>query len=679
MDATTIQGLVCPRCASPAKAGKKFCSQCGCPTNGRISSPAAKSTRRSNPCHECGFENHHSDRFCKSCGELLSFFSGDPSDHDLTAEIATIPPPIDRAVDGNGEGSPSSSVSDPTGTGSAATQAGAESQPVPVDESAAQVKPAHLQAVKSRRLGARTIMVSGLGVGMVAGFALFFMHRCGEAQSKQVLPSSKAVAAVAPSSGAGVQPVTNKENEPPGPASATAATSGETSKIDSAQPSRDESVRTPGDNLDRDRNVPPSIPSTSPPRPAPIAPAADSSKAIASSGGASALNPAAAAASVEGAVPLPAIPTDVRTNALRLLAPLTIPDVSQPPPNGNLRAGVAAPAHIAPNLPISTGNPGATVRARDDLADFSLIRTLGGHRGWVTSVAFSADGRRLASGSWDQTVKFWDVATGREVQSLAQSSGIEALAFSPNGRWLASETSDKSVGLWDAATGRELRTLSSNKSPRRPENLDYSLAFSPDGRQLAWGTDGNTVGLWDLVTGREIRQFSSKRRGVIYVAFSPNGQRLASGDDSKTIGIWDAATGREVQTLSGHTKEVYAVAFSPDSRWLVSASEDRTLKLWDVATGSEIRTFTGHTARVTSVAFSPDGRVLASGGWDKTIRLWDVATGRCLEVLNGHARPVYAIAFSSDGHWLASGSEDQTVKLWARHDVILASAKPSKP
>jgi WD40 repeat protein len=541
--------------------------------------------------------------------------------------------------------------------------------PVPLNEPAAPVKPAHPQAVKSNWLGPRAIVVSGLGVGMVAGFVLFFMHRCGGEQSKQLSPTSKAVVAVAPPSSSPLPPLTNQEKAPSGPATASA----ETSKIASPQPLRDESVRTPDDSVDK--SVSRLTPSSNLPPASQMVPEEDSSKAIASSDGASALNPAPAAASVKIAVPLATIPTDVRTNALRLLAPLTVPDASQPPSKGNDRNGVAAPTGVAPSLPISTGNPGAVVRARDDLAGFSLVRTLGGHRGWVTAVAFSADARLLASGSWDETVKLWDVSTGREVQSLAQSSGIEAIAFSPNGRWLASETSDKSVGLWDAATGRELRTLSSNKSPRRPENLDYSLAFSPDGRQLAWGTDGKTVGLWDLGAGREIRQFNSKRRGVIYVAFSPNGQRLASGDDSKTIGIWDATTGREVQTLSGHTKEVYAAAFSPDSRRLASASGDRTLKLWDVATGSEIRSFTGHTARVTSVAFSPDGKVLASGGWDKTIRLWDVATGRCLEVLEGHARPVYAIAFSSDGHWLASGSEDQTVKLWARPEVILASGK----
>jgi WD40 repeat protein len=680
-NASTTQGLVCPRCASPAKPGKKFCSQCGSPIDGRISSPPARFPRRSNLCHECGFENHHSDRFCKSCGGLLTFSPGDPSG-DWTEETAAAPPPIDGPVDTKAEGSPSPSLehsfSPVASAESAPAPVGAESRSAPVNESAPQLKPADLQAVKSNWLDPRTILVSVLGIGVVAGFVLFFMHRCGGAQSKQVSPASKAVVAVTAPSGAALPPVTSQKNELPGLAKGTAAASGETSTTDRPQPPPKGSTRTP-ENVST--NVSPlNLSSSTAPR-SPIAPQADSPRVIASKGdGAFPLEsvPAGRSASV---VPLPAIPTRVGTDALTLLSPFdAVSDASRTSSKVSPGPEAGAPADMASTLPSSTGNLEAIARARGRLADFSLVRTLGGHRGWVTAVAFSADARLLASGSWDQTVKFWDVSSGREVRTLApQSSGIEAIAFSPNGRWLASETSDKSVGLWDAATGRELRTLSSHKSSRGQESLDYSLAFSPDGRRLAWGTDGKTVGLWDVEEGREIRQFSSSRRGVVYVAFSPNGQRLALGEDKKTIGIWDATTGREVQTLSGHTKEVYAVAFSPDSRWLASASEDRTLKLWDVTTGSEIRTFTGHAARVTSVAFSPDGRLLASAGWDKTIRLWDVATGRCLEVLQGHVRPVYAIAFSPDGRWLASGSEDQTVKLWVRPEVILASGKPSKP
>ncbi len=341
-----------------------------------------------------------------------------------------------------------------------------------------------------------------------------------------------------------------------------------------------------------------------------------------------------------------------------------------PPPDTTL---VASAKSMAPPPDVRT-QP-APVAALNRSSDFLLARTLTGHQDWVTAVAFSADGRLLASGSWDRTVKLWDLATGREMRTLAsQTSGIEAIAFSPDGRWLASEGSDKAVHIWDAATGKDVRVLASRRSPDPlDENWDYSLAFSPDGRWLAFGSDDKTVGLWEVATGREVREFTTHPRGVIYVAFSHDGHWLASGDDARTIDIWNASTGQKLRTLSGHSKDVYAVAFSPDNRWLASASGDKTVKLWDIGTGRPVRTFTGHTNRVTSVAFSPDGCYLASGGWDKTIRIWDAQSGRELKTLAGHGRSVYAIAFSPDGRRLASGSEDKTLKLWTlKGDTILA-------
>src|SRR3984893_5600289 len=299
--------------------------------------------------------------------------------------------------------------------------------------------------------------------------------------------------------------------------------------------------------------------------------------------------------------------------------------------------------------------------------DFVLDRTLQGHSSWVTGVAFSSDGRRLASGSWDRTVKFWDVPTGQELSTVGKKTKeVQALAFSRDGHWLAAENSNNIVTLWDATTGREIRTLANDRPlGALGSTWVYSIAFSPDGRWLASGVDDKTVRLWDVMTGRAVRDLTTSRRPVIYAAFSPDGRWLASGDDDKSIQIWDVSTGQEIRRLSGHKKPIYAVAFSPNGHWLASASADRSIKIWDIATGREVRTLTGHGNCVSSLAFSPDGRCLACGSWDKTVKVWDVETGLEVQTLaSTHNHSVYSVAFESRGRWLASGGEDGTISLW---------------
>jgi WD40 repeat protein len=318
----------------------------------------------------------------------------------------------------------------------------------------------------------------------------------------------------------------------------------------------------------------------------------------------------------------------------------------------------SAASPVSPNKPIRVRGP-----------DFVLDRTLKGHFDWVTAVAFNPSGV-LASGSWDQTVKFWDVVTGRELQGPSgKVKKVQALAFSRDGRWLAAENSSDAVTVWDTATGSEVRTLLSDKrQPPIGTNWVYSIAFSPDGRWLASGLDDKTVRIWDASTGRPIHDLAGHHRSVIYIAVSPDGRLLATGNDEKTIEIWDTSTGREVRTLSGHKRLVFAVAFSPNGQQLASASADKTVKLWDVATGREIRSLSGHQGEVTSLAFSADGRWLASGSWDKTVKVWDVATGNMMQTLGGGSRSVYAVAFDFAAQWLASGTEDGKVNVWRLKD-----------
>jgi WD40 repeat protein/serine/threonine protein kinase len=273
--------------------------------------------------------------------------------------------------------------------------------------------------------------------------------------------------------------------------------------------------------------------------------------------------------------------------------------------------------------------------------------TLEGH-----GVAFSPDGKRLASGDNWGVVKVWDAQTGQELLTLQGRTGsVTSLVFSPDGKRLTSGSHDKPVKVWDAQTGQELLNLQGHTS-----RVD-SVSFSPDGKRLASASADHTVKVWDAQTGQELLTFKGHSGSVWSVAFSPDGKRLASASRDKTAKVWDAQTGQELLTFKGHTYEVDSVAFSPDGKGLASGDVRGMVKVWDAQTGQELLTFKGHTSRVTGLAFSPDGKRLASASWDKTVKVWDAQTGQKPRTLKGTVTSVISVAFSPDGKRLASGSD----------------------
>ena len=292
--------------------------------------------------------------------------------------------------------------------------------------------------------------------------------------------------------------------------------------------------------------------------------------------------------------------------------------------------------------------------------------TLEGHTSGVLSVALSPDGRTLASGDYDGTIRVWDAKTGEHKLTLREhTEGVTSLSLSPDGRTLASGSWDRTIRVWDAKTGEHKLTFDGHKDGVR------SVMFSPDGRTLASGSYDYSIQLWDAKTGEHKLTLEGHRHYVRSAVFSPDGRTLASGSYDQTIRLWDAETGESLQTLEGHTSGVLTVAFSPDGRTLASGSYDQTIRLWDAKTGESLQTLRGHTHDVNSVAFSPDGRILVSAGsdytiqiYDDTIRVWDAKTGEPLQTLRGHRAGVTSVAFSQDGSTLASGSWDRTVQVW---------------
>lgn len=314
-----------------------------------------------------------------------------------------------------------------------------------------------------------------------------------------------------------------------------------------------------------------------------------------------------------------------------------------------------------------TPTPGFTPASNSPLQNWRCVYTLQGHTQSVRSLAITPDGEILISGSDDNTIKLWQLATGEELCTLrGHSKAVSAIAISADGEILASGSEDKTIKLWELSTGMQIGTLTLGNWFSRDSGCVYAIAISPEEEILASLDNSGAVKLWNLKTGQEIRRLKGDTSWINAIAISPTGKTLvaANGDSIK---LWNLKTGRQFPILKGHQSWVRAVSFSPDGQMLASGSDDATVKLWNLKTGREICTLRGHLGAIYSVAFSPMlgvGQLLASSSDDRTIKLWDTSTGQELCTLTGHTRWVHSVVFSPCGQTLVSGGGDPIIYIW---------------
>ena len=308
-------------------------------------------------------------------------------------------------------------------------------------------------------------------------------------------------------------------------------------------------------------------------------------------------------------------------------------------------------------LPISNSrylNP----EFRESLSDnrFSVSSEVGP----ILSVSFNLDGEQIASGSYDGTIRLWNVATGRETKILrGHEAEVYGIALSPDDKQIVSASADGTIRLWNLATGKTERVFVAGLM-----SVVFSVAFTPDGKHIVSGSEDGTVRLWNVATGNEEKVFRGHRDWVRSVAFSVDGTHVASGSDDATIRLWKVTTGEDVMVFRGHKDSVYSVVFSPDNKQISSGSGDGTVRLWNIATGKVENVFRSHDEFIYGVAFSPDGTRIASGTDDGTIRVWNKTTGKVENVFHGHIDVVFSVKFSPNGKRIVSGARDRAIRLW---------------
>ena len=294
------------------------------------------------------------------------------------------------------------------------------------------------------------------------------------------------------------------------------------------------------------------------------------------------------------------------------------------------------------------------------LREVHLQQTLQAHSSRVHIVTATPDRQQIISGSWDNTLRIWDLDTGQCLRVLeGHKQNIHSLVISRDGRFAVSGSEDKTIKVWDLPAGRCLHTLQGHDSWVK------SVALTSDGLRVLSGSGDKTLRLWDMHSGACLQVLEGHTHYVEAVAVSPEGSLAVSGGFDHTLRVWDLRNGKCLRILQGHDNLMNAVLFTPDGRQLISAgSFDKTLRVWDLASGKCLHILQGHTAAISSITLTSDGRKAISCSEDGSLRVWDLQSGQCLWTLTGHTGKVRSAAVTPDGRWAVSCSTDMTLRLW---------------
>ena len=315
--------------------------------------------------------------------------------------------------------------------------------------------------------------------------------------------------------------------------------------------------------------------------------------------------------------------------------------------------------------------PGDDVRVGESpVPGLTLKRILCGHQDRIVRIAWSSDGQYLASPSFDQTIRIWDVKNGVLKTTLQQRIAIGCVAWNPNGLLLASGSADNGVYVWDHEAGKIIYDFSEHT------DLIRDVSWSPNGQLLASSSDDSTIKLWDIQIGASVKTITDFDR-IPCLSWSPEGDILASGSDDGTITLWNPETGTALRKLRGHFSHVLDISWSPDGKTLASASWDKTIRIWNTETGSQIKIIEAHLGPLLSVSFSFDGRILASKSIDNSIRFWRCDSWESISVLEEEAYQGIKLwhsnlAFHPKSLLLASLFQNDTcIHIWNINDNLL--------